>query len=228
MSQIIIDQTIAFIKEHHKDDISGHGSDHVMRVYQNICTLLESAPNANAFVCKMAALLHDVDDYKLLKGEPKTPAYLESLDLDADTIKLILETIDQTGFSKAGANPDFDSEEADLLSDADKLDAIGAIGILRVIQYNASINREVFDVDIFPKENLTKEEYKDRNRKENTAINHFFDKLLRLKGAMQTEAGKQEAEKRQQTMVMFLESFFREQNAEGWQEYLDNFLKKLS
>lgn len=227
MQQQQIEKTISFIQQQHKDDTSGHDVDHVMRVFQNVICLLEEEPEADPFITKMAALLHDVDDPKVNKGALKTPSYLKEIAVEDDVAEKIIQTIAQTSFSKKGANPSFETKDAALLSDADKLDAIGSIGIIRVIQYSQSTGRKVFDANIFPKENLSLEEYKDQARKENTAINHFFDKLLKLQNAMQTQAGKKEAETRHNTMVMFLKNYFREQNLNNWLTYLEDYLTKL-
>ncbi len=105
---------------------------------------------------------------------------------------------------------------------------MGAIGICRTIMYNTHTKRPLFRADKFPQKNLTPAEYKNQNRDTNTAINHFFDKLLKLKNAMQTKAGKREAEKRHRFMVLFLTEFFEEQNNNEWLNYLDTYLADIS
>ena len=220
-----INQCMSFAKACHLSDHSGHDFEHILRVYQNACKLLEEETTANAFIVKAAALLHDVDDRKLNEGEKRLPAFLDSLNLPEQTKQAILKVTSTIDFSSTGSHPDFDTIEQAVVFDADKLDAIGAIGICRTILYGASKGRPLFDKNIFPNPNLTKEEYKDPNRKENTAINHFFDKLLKLPKIMQTPAGKKQASVRYQTMIDFLRAFFQEQNLSEWQNYLEEYLK---
>ncbi len=132
----------------------------------------------------------------------------------------VLDVIGAISFSKSGSAPRFDTLEQKIVSDADKLDAMGAIGVCRTVMYSAATGRTLFNAAEFPDENLTPEEYKNKNRRGNHSINHFFDKLLKLKGAMQTETGRREAERRHRFMVAFLEEFFEEVNAPQWAEYL--------
>jgi len=223
----IINKAYNFAKDYHSKDTSGHDFEHIKRVYANVCSLLNTKntqTGCDEFIVKMSAILHDVDDRKLNTDGKNTLRFLESINLEKAKIEQILSTINSTSFSKSGCNPQFETNEMKILSDADKLDAIGAIGICRAIMFGVSKNRSLFDENIFPKSNLTKEEYKNLSRDENNTINHFFDKLLKLKNAMQTDAGKNEAQRRHVFMVDFLKQFFKEQNLENWQEYLENYL----
>lgn len=106
------------------------------------------------------------------------------------------------------------------------MDAIGAIGICRTIIYGRANDLALFDENIFPKDNITLEEYKNQT-KENHSINHFFDKLLKIKHAMQTDAAKKEAKSRHDFLVRFLSQFFMEQNLDDWQKYLEDYLKEV-
>lgn len=225
MTKDIIKKTYEFAKNYHSNDSSGHDFEHIERVYKNACLLLKEAPQADSFIVKMSALLHDVDDHKLNTDGQNTLRFLQSLDLEPKLIDNILKTIETISFSTSGSNPEFETIEMELLSDADKLDAIGAIGTCRAIIFGASKGRPLFDEAIFPKENLSKQEYKDLTRKENHTINHFFDKLLKLKKAMQTDMGKKEAQKRHAFMVTFLNQFFEEQNVTEWQNHLSNYIE---
>lgn len=214
-----------FACDFHKSDNSGHDSEHIKRVYENACLLLKFHNHANEFVVKASALLHDVDDRKLGGDGHQVEKFLKTLNISEVLMQQILETIASISFSTTGCCPNFDTIEKAILFDADKLDAIGAIGICRAVLFGGKSQRPLFDADVFPLENLSKEEYKKINRKENTTINHFFDKLLKLKRIMQTEAGKTEAERRHAFMIKFLKEFFREQKEDRWLEYLDNFEK---
>lgn len=224
MHQKIIEQTITFSKNYHKEDPSGHDSSHVIRVYENACLLLKETQKADHFIVKMSALLHDIDDHKLNTDGLQTQKYLESLRLEPNIIQKILQTIAGVSFSK-GFKKNLTLEQK-IVSDADKLDAMGAIGVCRAIMFSSIKNRPLFDPDIFPKENLTPDEYNDLTRKENNTINHFFDKLLKLKNLIHTETGKKEALKRHEFLITFLENFFLEQNQTQWLNYLHSYLKE--
>ena len=223
-----IQQAFYFAKSHHEKDCSGHDFSHILRVYQNACTLLNKTKNADAFVVKISALLHDIDDRKLNFGEKQTKEFLTKIHVPTNKIHIILDTINSIGFSTTGTNPNLDSIEKKILFDADKLDALGSIGICRTIMYGTGKNTPLFDAEIFPKENLTKEEYSDLNRANHTIIHHFFDKLLKLPNIMQTEFGKIEAQKRQKIMIQFLNEFFREQEQEKWINFLNSYLQTIN
>lgn len=222
----MVQKTYEFAKNYHQGESSGHDFEHIKRVYANAKMLLEQEPIANGFIVEMSALLHDVDDRKLNTDGTNTRRFLDGLGLEAEVIETILITIDSIDFATTGSNPQLKSVEMQLLFDADKLDAIGAIGICRAILFGSWSKRPLFDETRFPKKDLTSEEYKDLTRKENNTINHFFDKLLKLKNAMQTNVGKLEAQKRHKAMLSFLYEFFREQGLQEWISFLDNFEKE--
>lgn len=227
MSLQLIEKTYEFVRDYHSNDFSGHDFEHIKRVYANAGILLEDNKDADEFILKMSVLLHDVDDYKLKTDGTNALNFLESLDLDKSIINEILNTINAIGFSENLDNSKLTTAEMKLLSDADKLDASGAIGICRTIMFGCANKNTFFDEHVFPKEYLTKEEYKDLSRKENNSINHFFDKLLKLKNLMQTPVGKKEAQKRHDFMVLFLRQFFQEQNLKNWEKFLDDYIQKL-
>ena len=178
----IINMTYKFAEEYHASDNSGHDFEHIKRVYANVNKLLESEKNANNFIAKMSALLHDVDDHKLNTDGKNTERFLRKIGLENKIIDQILETIGAISFSQSGCNPNFKTLEMKLLSDADKLDAMGAIGICRAICFGNSRQQPLFNSKEFP--------CAENNKKH--VINHFFEKLLQLKKAMQTEVGKKE------------------------------------
>lgn len=215
--QDIIEKTYQFAKEYHTKDNSGHDFEHIQRVYANVLKLIENENMVDEFIVKISALLHDVDDHKLNTDGKNTLRFLQSINLEEEKINFILETIGAISFSKSGANPNFKTLEMKLLSDADKLDAMGAIGICRTIIFGASKNRPLFYDNIFPGSGDVNDH----------AINHFFDKLLKLKGAMQTEVGKLEAQNRHEFMIAFLRQFFEEQKLDKWKQYLDDYIKSF-
>lgn len=219
MPDDVLQQTYNFALAYHQQDHTGHDFEHIQRVYVNICKLLEQEPLADSFICKMSALLHDVDDHKLNTDGNVAKRFLQSLKIKESVAQQILETIDAISFSKSGAHPKFKTLEMKLLSDADKLDAMGAIGICRALIYGAAKERPLFNATVFPDSQ--------NNQARTYSINHFFDKLLRLKGAMQTKTGQQLAEERHQFMIQFLHQFFSEQELTDWHNYLDDYLNKL-
>jgi len=225
MQEKLLKKTYDFAQDFHKSDTSGHDFEHIKRVYANACLLMEDTPKVNVFILKMSALLHDIDDRKLNTDGQNALRFLQSLNLEQSMIDTILSTIESISFSKGLDNPQLETIEMKLLYDADKLDALGAIGICRTIMFGTSSQKPLFDENIFPKENLSKEDYKNMERKENHSINHFFDKLLKLKDTMQTETGQKEGLNRHNFMVDFLQHFFQEQNLNEWQDYLKNYLK---
>lgn len=185
----IIEQTIGFVSQYHASDCSGHGVDHIMRVWNTAKMLcVDYLGEVDSEVLQLAALLHDVDDHKINPNGHAAEDYLRSIGLPEAMVQKILSTISPISFSVSGTNPCFDTIEQKLLSDADKLDAMGAIGICRTVAYGASKGRPLYDTE-------TPEE---------STIQHFYDKLLKLRGCMQTKAGRAEAERRHQYMVDFL------------------------
>lgn len=216
----IISRALDYAKACHGGDCSGHDFEHVMRVLKNAERILAEETGADSLVVRLAAILHDVDDYKFESDGMRVQKFLQENSVAEDVRAKVLEVIGAISFSKSGSAPQFKMIEQKIVSDADKLDAMGAIGVCRTVMYSAATGRPLFNAAEFPDENLTPEEYKNKDRKGNHSINHFFDKLLKLKGAMQTKAGRREAERRHQFMVLFLEEFFEETGAVKWLEYL--------
>ena len=128
------------------------------------------------------------------------------------------------GYSKYLSGMQKLDKNGHIVQDADMLDAMGAVGIVRTIVFNAVAGSgRFFDPEMFPRENLSREAYQSKSKNEETAVNHMFEKLLRLRGLMYTESGKREAEIRHRTMTAFLEAFFRERELDGWLDYLRRF-----
>ncbi|MFD3450163.1 HD domain-containing protein [Microbacteriaceae bacterium 4G12] len=209
-----IDQTIAFVKECLEKDASGHDWYHIERVYKQAIAICEKE-GGNLFIVQMAALLHDVADEKLNESEEaglqKVQNWLTQLHIDEDDQKHILHIIMNMSF-KGGHGGQVETLEGQIVQDADRLDALGAIGISRTFAYGGAKGRLMYDPDLSPRETMTKEEYRNAN---STSLNHFYEKLLKLKDLMNTATAKQLAEKRHMYMEGFIQQFMKEWNAEG-------------
>ena len=211
-------------------DDGAHGMDHVDRVYRAAMRFAD-AEGGNRDIIGLAALLHDADDYKLFGQESadnltNATRIMNQCDVPTDIQTHVKEIIRTMGYSRAltGIRPT--TIEGKIVSDADMFDDRGATAIARTIIYGAKINRKLFDRNIWPNigESLTIEKYK--NPAESTTINHFFEKLLLVKNIMLTESGRREMAESNDLLISFLRSFFTENNAPEWIEYLDNFLAK--
>lgn len=216
------------VKELMAGDNTGHSFDHVERVYHTAIDLCNQE-DANMEVVALAALLHDADDYKLFGQEcadnlTNAKRIMNECNVTDDVQTQVCQVIANMGYNKAlkGIRPQ--TIEGKIVSDADMLDAIGANGIVRCMAFAlARCETTVFDAEVWPNPDMSAEEYKKPNRKSDNFINHFFEKLLKLKNMMMTEAGKKEALKRHKIMFDFLEAFFRENNLPQWQAYLYDY-----
>lgn len=212
-------------------DKSGHADDHTFRVYDTAIKLSDHE-TADKNIVALAALLHDCDDYKLFGQEcadnlTNAKMIMDSENIEKVTQQQVCDIIRNMGYSKllVGIRPK--TIEGRIVSDADMLDAIGALGIIRCLMYTLfKCSGSYFDKNNWPELNLTSEEYKRPNRKSDNFINHFFEKLLKLKKLMLTDAGKEEAKARHDVMVVFLRQFFRESNLLEWEVFLDKFIKE--
>ena len=206
-----IDQTITFVKKELEGAEAGHDWFHIQRVYNNALNLLKSE-QANEQVVVLGALLHDIADSKFHNGDEtigpkKAMDFMTSIDINEDVKDHVVKIIENISFKGGNFNKTFHSKELEIVQDADRLDAIGAIGIARTFNYGGYKNNGLYDPEIQPKLKMTKEEYK---KHKGTTINHFYEKLLLLKDLMNTETGKKLAEKRHQYMEGFLEQFYNE------------------
>jgi uncharacterized protein len=205
-----ISSTIEFVKTLSSDDHSGHDWWHVSRVY-NLSKIIAEKETANMFLVRMAALLHDVDDWKLNKSNPfRAKEWLDQCGLETTIKDKILKIISEVSFRGSGEIIIPSSIEGKIVQDADRLDAMGAIGIARTFAYGGANQREIFNPEQAPAIHKTFEEYK---TKQSHTINHFYEKLLLLKDLMNTETAKKLAAQRHQIMVSFLEDFYDEWNA---------------
>ncbi|HEY0794014.1 MAG TPA: HD domain-containing protein [Chthoniobacterales bacterium] len=179
---------------------------------RRVALWLARMESADLFVTEMAALLHDVDDWKFAGGADQahgreTVAWLFSLGVEPALATRICEAIDDASFKGAGVSTPARSREAAVVQDADRLDALGAIGIARAFAYGGARNQPIHDPERSPRMHRTFSEYKQGG---GTSINHFYEKLLLLPERMQTPAGRQLARERREVMKRFLENFCRE------------------
>jgi uncharacterized protein len=206
-----IHKTIAYVKQELAHAEAGHDWFHIERVYKTALTINEKE-QSDELVVSLAALLHDIADPKFNNGDEsigpkKAEAFLTSIGVEGkiiEHVKLIIENMSfKNSFDAAG----FTSLEMQVVQDADRLDAIGAIGIARAFTYGGFKNRVLYDPAIKPVTEHTKESYKNTTA---PTINHFYEKLLLLKDKMNTQTGKAMATKRHEVMVNYLEQFFAE------------------
>jgi uncharacterized protein len=211
----IINNTIAFVKKQLENAEGGHDWFHIERVYKNAVSISE-IEKCNTFVVRLGALLHDIADSKFHGGDekigPKTAkTFLESENVDSDTIQHVVAIIENISFKGGNFETKPSSIELKIVQDADRLDAIGAIGIARTFNYGGFKNRPIYNPEIQPNLRMTKEEYKNS---EAPTINHFYEKLLLLKDKMNTETGKKIAQQRHDFMEKFLSQFYAEWDGE--------------
>ena len=210
----IIKNTIIFVKETLKNAEGGHDWFHIERVYKN-ALLISKNENANVFIVSLGALLHDIADAKFYDGDesvgPKMAREFLKNQHVAETIIIHVENIiNYISFkSSLSSGEKFTSPELEVVQDADRLDAIGAIGIARCFNYGGFKNRILYDPEIAPNLNMTKEEYKKSTA---PTINHFYEKLLLLKDKMNTNTGRRIAADRHVFMEQFLSQFYDEWN----------------
>jgi uncharacterized protein len=207
----LIDKTIVFVKETLAQAEGGHDWFHIERVYKN-ALLIAASENCDLEIVQLGALLHDIADSKFHNGDetigPKTArTFLESENVAPTTIDHVIAIIENISFKGGRVERKFSSIELDIVQDADRLDAIGAIGIARTFNYGGFKNRALYHPEITPNLSMTKEEYKNN---EAPTINHFYEKLLLLKDKMNTQTGKQIAQERHRYMEGFLEQFYAE------------------
>jgi uncharacterized protein len=209
----IITTTIAFVKKELKNAEGGHDWFHVERVFKNTL-LISKDEKVDTFVVSLAALLHDIADPKFYNGDetigPKVATiFLKEQKIDTAVITHIVNIIKHISYKNSldKEAEKFTSIELNVVQDADRLDAIGAIGIARCFNYGGFKNRALYDPEITPNLNMTKEQYKNSNA---PTLNHFYEKLLLLKDKMNTKTGKKIAIERHQYMEQFLTQFYNE------------------
>lgn len=212
----IIAHTIEFVKQELENAEGGHDWFHIQRVWKNALTIASTESEADLLILQLGALLHDIADSKFHNGDEtvgpaKTAVFLQRFNLSITTIDHVVNIVKHISFKGGNEAQKFRSLELDIVQDADRLDAIGAIGIARTFNYGGHKGRAIYDPNIQPNLNMSKEEYKASTA---PTINHFYEKLLLLKDRMNTKKGKQMAEERHQFMEQFLHQFFKEWEAQ--------------
>lgn len=216
--EVIIEKTISFVKETLKYAEGGHDWFHIERVFKN-AILISKEEKVDAFIVSLATLLHDIADAKFHNGDEsigpkKASEFLHSLNVENGIIAHVINIIKHLSFKNELSNKErpINSIEFQVVQDADRLDAIGAIGIARCFNYGGFKNRALYNPEIKPNLHLSKEAYKNSTA---PTINHFYEKLLLLKDKMNTKTGKDIAEKRHQFMLQYLDQFYLEWNGKA-------------
>lgn len=207
----IIQKTVNFVQDTLKNAEGGHDWWHIHRVWTN-AKLIAQTEQCDILTVELAALLHDIADSKFHNGDeeigPATAGkFLHSIGVDTDTVTHVQQIIRHMSFKASFDKPTFHSNELAIVQDADRLDAIGAIGIARAFTYGGFKDREIYNPNIKPNLNMSKEEYKNTTA---PTINHFYEKLLLLKDKMNTQTGRQLAQQRHTFMESYLQQFYSE------------------
>lgn len=206
-----IQETAMYVRLKFEKESSGHDWWHIHRVWQ-LAVKIAKKEKANLFLVEMAALLHDLDDWKLGTNgqeEPRAVCWMKKLGLPEKEIEQIWKIISEVSFKGAGVDTTPSSLEAGVVQDADRLDAIGAIGIARTFTYGGYKNRLIYDPGIDPESHRSFAAYQKTSA---PTINHFYEKLLLLKDRMNTETGRKMADARHAFMEQYLAQFFHEWN----------------
>jgi len=203
--QELIKNTVEFVRANLEGDGS-HDWHHTMRVW-NTAKLISAEEESDPFIVEMAAILHDVDDWKFKENTERTKKFLSSLALDEHVRERIVQAIEDVSFKGANVDSQPSTTEGKIVQDADRLDAIGAIGIARCFAYGGHKGNSLYDPDEQPKKHSSFEDYKKHS---NNSYNHFHEKLLHLKELMNTSKGKELAEDKHKFMQQFLEQFKKE------------------
>jgi uncharacterized protein len=214
-SQHLIANTISFVKKELENAEGGHDWFHIERVYKN-SLLIASEENVDLTIISLGALLHDIADSKFHGGDEtvgpiKARNFLETQNISEETIVHVINIIENISFKGGNKSQKFNSKELAVVQDADRLDALGAIGIARTFNYGGFKNRAIYDPNIPPNLNMTPAEYKASKA---PTINHFYEKLLLLQDLMNTNSGKRIAKERHIFMETFLTQFYSEWKGE--------------
>lgn len=211
MKQVIFN-TEKFVQNTFSEDSTGHDWFHMDRVRKNALKIYEMEGRGDAFIIEMGALLHDFLDEKLQKdvdlAKDRLLSFLEKEGVEKNDLEQILYIIENISY-RGGNEKELHTIEAKIVRDADRLDAIGAIGIARTFAYGSTIGNPIYDPAIQIRKKMTEKQYR---AEKSSSIHHFYEKLLKLKSLMLTEGGRQIAEARHQYMEGFLEQFFKEWN----------------
>jgi len=214
-NQNLINDTIAFVKKELENAEGGHDWFHIERVFKN-ALLIANGEKCDLLIVQLGALLHDIADSKFHDGDEtvgpkKARLFLESRNVPENTIAHVVNIIENISFKGGHEAQKWTSLELDIVQDADRLDAIGAIGIARTFNYGGFKNRAIYNPEIEPNLMMSKEEYKNSDA---PTINHFYEKLLLLKDKMNTKTGQEIAAQRHEFMELFLKQFYAEWKGE--------------
>lgn len=212
---LIIADTITFVKKELENAEGGHDWFHIERVYKN-AVLISKTEKVDSFIVSLGALLHDIADSKFYNGDEaigpkKASDFLNYKKVPEAVVAHVIKIIENISFKGGNKKQKFFSNELAVVQDADRLDALGAIGIARCFNYGGYKNRKLYDPEIKPNLNMSPEVYK---ASDSPTINHFYEKLLLLKDKMNTKTGKKIAQKRHKYLKGFLEQFYREWEGE--------------
>lgn len=209
-NKTLIEQTVLFVQDTLKHAEGGHGWWHISRVWHNAKKIVETEP-CHLLTVELAALLHDIADSKVHNGDeeigPKTAETFLKGKVSDEVVTHVGQIIRHMSFKSGFDEPDFYSIEMGIVQDADRLDAIGAVGIARAFTYGGFKQREIYDPAIPPNLQMTKEQYKASAA---PTINHFYEKLLLLKDKMNTPTGRAMAQQRHDFILAYLEQFYKE------------------
>ncbi|MCI8670986.1 MAG: HD domain-containing protein [Bacilli bacterium] len=232
----MIEEVKRYTLEFLEEEKSGHGMDHALRVFY-LASKFALVEGADIQVVGIAALIHDVDDYKIV-GDAKSldllnaKKIMDKAEVPMQIQEMVLNIIKNMGYKNylKGIRPK--TLEGMIVSDADMCEAIGAHGIIRSVVYAVSDKGSgvIFDKNVWPNVNMTFDDYNKNGTTYDTdnAINYCFEKMLKLKDLMLCKSGKFEAEKRHQFIIDFLKQFFMEEQELDWLNYLDNYLEELN
>lgn len=212
----VVERTQEHVRKMLHGDTSGHDWWHIQRV-RKLALRLGKEEGADAFVVELAALLHDIADWKFYQGDPEAgprvaAAWLEECGVDSSVSEHVCSIIREISFKGSGVPTPMESIEGKVVQDADRLDALGAIGIARAFAYGGHQGREIHNPDVEPESHETFDAYRESA---GSTINHFHEKLLLLEERMNTDAARRLAEARHEYMEGFLEQFHREWSGES-------------
>ena len=207
----IIEKVKKYVKEKMEGEATGHDWWHVFRVWK-LSKKIAQKEGGNLFIIELAALLHDIADWKFNKSEPQglkiIKKLLENLKIEDNVISKVCHIIENISFKGAGVKSRMRIKEGEIVQDADRLDVLGAIGVARVFAYGGKVGRPIYNPNIKPRFHKSFEEYKKYGN--NSSINHFYEKEIFLKDLMNTKTAKKIAEKRHKFIERFLDRFFKE------------------
>lgn len=211
----LIEKTKLFVKKELLGETTGHDYWHSLQVWKNAKNIAKDNKNIDMEIVELSSLLHDIGDWKLNKwktNKQKTKLFLKKQNLPAEKINAILEIIDNLAYRGSKAKKKPLSKEGKIVQDADRLEALGAIGIARSFATGQRLGQEIYNPNIKPLINMNEEEYKKQytGKRKNTTINHFYEKLLIVADQMNTKKGKELAKKRKEFIELYLDQFFRE------------------